>query len=191
MRFREAVMKRLDAQQFAPVITYAKRFEANAKRGKGLFLSGRPGIGKSYAVAALIRAAQEHHTKRGRYFDFEFVTAADLFDRVPLWVNGHDGKEGEVDKRRNQSWSKTYAMVPWLVVNDLGKEFKGGAMKDQVTYKLGRVLRERHERKLVVHVTTNLTVKDTREEYGDSISSLLSEMCLVYEITGKDRRRQQ
>jgi DNA replication protein DnaC len=189
-RFRNARMEQLDKKQFGPVFKYVKMISDHAMAGRGLLLSGPPGVGKSHAIAALTRATAEYWQEQQRFFDYEFITAADLFDRYPLWVNG-DAGEDALDKRRNQLWRKTATAVPWLVINDLSKEYRGGQVKEQVTYKLGRILRERHEQKLVTHVTTNAAPKEIRIEYGESIASLLSEMCQVFIVNGPDRRKEK
>lgn len=190
IRFRNARMEQLDKKQFGPVFKYVKNISVHAAAGRGILLSGPPGVGKSHAMAALTHAAATHCRAEQRFFDYEFITAADLFDRYPLWVNG-DAGEDAVDKRRNQLWRKTASTVPWLIINDLSKEYRGGQVKEQVTYKLGRILRERHEQKLVTHVTTNAAPKDIRNEYGESIASLLSEMCHVFVVNGPDRRKEK
>jgi DNA replication protein DnaC len=162
--------------------------------GTGLMLSGPPGVGKTYAVIALTKAYDAMNEVEGRKCDYEFVTAPELFDR---YANVVETGDRGYDEWRNQSYTKTYEQVPWLVINDLGKEYKGGALHEQVAYKLGRLLRARSERRKVTHLTTNLllggrgsTSDNTLENsYGPSILSLLREMVKAYEIVGNDRRK--
>ena len=144
---------------------------------RGLLLMGPPGVGKTWAMAALTRFYVEAFNR-----DHEFVTAPDLIDRLTDFEDSHDAY-------RDKPWRAVYASVPWLVINDLGKEYRGGKLQEQAAYRLGRVLRARSEKKLLTHVTTNLTGDKLREEYGESIVSLLSEMVTVYSCGGKDQRK--
>jgi hypothetical protein len=93
------------------------------------------------------------------------------------------------------SFTDVYNHVPWLVLNDLGKEYRGGKLEEQVPYKLGRLLRTRSEAERVTHITTNLSLSGNgdgtiRGVYGESIASLLAEMTKAFEVTGPDRRRE-
>lgn len=188
-RFSDATMAGLDPA-FAPVRNYLANMDEQAEAGQGLLLSGPAGVGKSWAMAALTRAAVLRTIKKPRRFDYEFVTAPDMFDRLPAVGGGQPGDF--FDERRHQSWWQTCSRVPWLVINDLGKEYRGGSLQEQVTYKLGRILRARSERLLVTHVTTNLTLRgeaSLKDVYGESVVSLLAEMTRPFAINGADRRR--
>jgi DNA replication protein DnaC len=176
-RFHDAAMNNLDPQRFACVIEFAKNLAGRVKEGKGLLLSGPPGIGKTWAVAALTKRYAYSHGRP----DYEFQTAPFLFDAL-------DEFDKNVDEYREQTWKETYSKVPWLVVNDLGKEYRAGKLGEQVTFKLGKLLRVRSERKLVTHITTNFDGKRLKEEYGDSIVSLLSEMTTTHVVLGPDLR---
>ena len=83
----------------------------------------------------------------------------------------------------------TFSTVGLLVINDLGKEYRGGKFDEQIPYKLGRILRARAENDLPTFISTNLSGPDIRTIYGASITSVLSETCKTFEVTGKDRRK--
>ena len=187
-RFIDASIDSLDSVQYAPVISCAKKLTKRQKINKGILLSGPPGVGKTWAIVALIKHAAEVHAKNGMYFDYEFITAPIMFDVLPAAA----GVGGEDDPRRGQPWITSLSLVPWLVINDLGKEYRGGLLHDQVVYKLGRILRERCERGLITHITTNLVLKGEGSisgVYGESITSLMSEMMKSYVVNGADRRK--
>lgn len=177
-RFMTATLNSLNPAQFSKLLGYAKRLNHHIVRGDGLVLLGKPGVGKTWAIVALTR----HYFESRPGSDYEFVTAPDMFDNL--------GDFGEkVDEYRDQLWSKSYAKIPWLVINDLGKEYKGGKLASQIPTQLGRVLRARSESKLVTHVTTNLTSADIEAAYGSTVASLLAEMTDGIIVTGKDRRK--
>ena len=187
LRFRKADMGTVE---LAPVLTYHRRLHYNVRRGRGLLLSGPNGVGKTWALAALTKAAINFYADKGRLFDAEFISAASMFDKIAV-IN--DYKE-PFDERRQRSWLITLINVNWLVINDLGKEYRGGQLHDQVVYKLGLVLRERSERMLTTHITTNLALSGDSsigQIYGESIFSLLGEMVRPYVVNGVDRRRKK
>ncbi len=173
-------MESLTSVQMASVTSYWERIEDAIKKGEGLLLSGPPGVGKTWAMAALTRQYAQK-TADVRVPSYEFVTAPDMFDNL--------GDFGEkIDHYRGQLWTSTYARVRWLVINDLGKEHRGGKLSEVMAHRLGRVLRIRSERMLVTHVTTNLSGADMKEIYGASVMSLMAEMMTLCVIKGRDRR---
>lgn len=179
-RFREATIDTLTPPFDGIVSDFVLRWKAGERR-KGLLLCGPPGVGKTWAISALVRRILTMPI--GLRVDFEFVTAPDLFQNL------QGGTFAEVrDRYRDCTWEKTYSDVPLLVINDLGKEYRGGRMGEQVAYFLGRVMRHRSERNLPTFVTTNLSGVAITETYGDSISSLMSEMMVPHVVRGPDRR---
>jgi len=179
-RFKTASMATLDKEQFGMVIEYSSHASGYTRKGRGLLLSGPPGVGKTWAIAALMHAAGYKNT---------FVTAPDLFDSYKSFG------EQAYSSYHGQPWDEVFERTPWLVLNDLGKEYRAGNMGEQVVYKLGRLLRARSERGLVTHITTNilLTKNDADDEtldfvYGSSIMSLLRETMVAYTVDGPDRR---
>lgn len=169
------------------VLDYAKSLQVNVSSGVGLLISGPPGVGKSYAMAALTRYYMER-LRPGRLPSVVYHTIYEVNDRYAPVVGN-----SPFDDERGQSWTKTYETCKWLVLNDLGKEYRGGKYAEQMAYKVGRLLRARSERALVTHVTTNLplassTVSTFSTTYGDSIWSLTAEMMQRYEVDGPDRR---
>lgn len=181
-RFARADLRSVDHDIFDCVHAYANDLAAELKKGRGLFLSGPPGVGKTYAMAALTRA----YLKRAANPDHVFETAYTLFERY--------GTHGAVDpSREGRSWSSIYEETPWLVINDLGKEFHGGAKGEVAIYRVGRLLRTRSEACRVTHVTTNLTLEGSDGNsflgvYGESTFSLIREMFSLWLVDGPDRR---
>lgn len=187
---RHAIAKRWSSARMSmididPVKEYAKAVLDNVEEGLGLILAGPPGVGKSFALAALT-----HHFMRkaagapDRFprLDYVYITAPEFFDLIPVVGDS-------IDEFRGQSYLKTFGHVPLLVVNDLGKEYRGGKLDEQVPMKLGRILRTRSEEKLPTFISTNLAPEAIRANYGNAITSLLQENCTTYIVGGQDRRK--
>jgi len=187
-RVGTARIKQLDDDQFDMVLDYAKNLHARRGKGTGLLLSGPPGIGKSWALAALTRYAVVRSEKEGYRLDYEYISAPEVFENF-----GVVGGGAEQDEWRGQSWRRTFDTVPWLVIDDLGKEYRGGKLAEQVPYLLGRIVRKRTMNMLVTHISTNLPIATETDDsvssiYGESIISLLKDATEMFEIQGDDRR---
>jgi DNA replication protein DnaC len=80
--------------------------------------------------------------------------------------------------------------VEFLILDDLGKEYKGvrGQLNPMMTLKLDSLLRERINRNLVTIGTTNYPLNAIKEQYGESVMSVLSGSCKLFEIKGVDYR---
>lgn len=183
-RFAAATLRTVDAKQFKGIFTFLNTVPA---KREGIVLAGPPGVGKTWAMAALLHELRE----RKELGDYEFITAPDLFERFDVAGETERG----YDSYRGQKYERTLLTVPLLIINDLGKEYRGGKLSEQVPFKLGRVLRARSESKLLTCITTNLPlrqregVQSLEDVYGSSITSLLVEMTKMYEVQGPDRRR--
>lgn len=185
-RFKDATMAVLDVKQYKMVFDYRKKLGVNLSNGRGMILSGPPGVGKTWAMAALTKEAIEQNV------DYVFITAPEFFDAYASYDS-----EKRWDAYRNQSIDTTFERVKWLVLNDLGKEYRGGKLGEQIPYKLGRLLRARAERMKSTFITTNMSLMsgidsagDSFESvYGGSILSLLAETTSAFVVQGSDRRR--
>lgn len=188
-RFQHAHMKELDAEVFGDsVIAYGRKLAKNVEAGRGLCLSGPPGVGKTYAAAALTNRLIDRTVGGAPLIVFE--TAYTLVERYAPIVPHAD----TFNTTRDEPWTKTYESAAWLVINDLGKNYRAGKLQEQLVYKVGRLLRTRAEAMLVTHITTNVPlakragVANFSEVFGDSVWSLMAETMYAYEVEGPDRR---
>lgn len=175
----------VDEEQYGFFMQYMRNLAKHIESGKGVLISGPPGIGKSYVAAAGTRLFQQ---RAKNVLAAHFETAPSILDkyRPPAGHSPHD-------PLRNQPWDSTYENVRWLVMNDLGKEYRGGKLAEQAAARLGRLIRHRAENRLITHYTTNapLTergVDSLRTIYGEAIFSLLHETTFGFEVWGPDRR---
>jgi DNA replication protein DnaC len=189
-RFQHATLAQLNKKYFAEVLSYSRDYKKHLQRGEGLLLSGPPGIGKTFAVTALQRYIKE---KEGGLFDYYIVTAPKLFEMYVDYRTAND-----VDAHRGKSWNRIFEEVPGMVINDLGKEERLKEWQQEAAaYRLGRLLRARHEEQRPIFITTNFPVVRPRdgsgitfqEAYGESIWSLVQDMtCARVQIVAPDLR---
>lgn len=187
-RFAGAEINHIANPELASCVRdYASNLRNNLKKGIGLLLSGPPGIGKTWAIVALTNyLVKRSVTPPWVVFD----TSYRLLDRYAPVVRTQD----TFDHGRGCTWDHSYESCQWLVINDLGKTYQGGKLREQDVYKVGRLLRTRSEKMLVTHITTNLPLRiydgyeSMRDRYGDSVWSLVRESMECWELDGPDMR---
>lgn len=123
--------------------------------GRGLFLAGPAGTGKT-TLAALI--AVEHYWRGGKAYLPFFTTMADLVDNHKAGMSKERTEEvadanAYVDKAQD---------TPLLVLDDVGKEHRGASgWADSV---LRVLLRHRYDRSRPTIITTNIPRRDWAED---------------------------
>lgn len=136
-----------------------------------LVLSGTPGLGKTHlAVAGMLYMMNRYDNGRPR-----FLSAPELFVELRDRIQEKVTEKSIIDRFIN---------VPLLVIDDLGVETKT-SRSIETFYSIldGRVRRCRQ-----TIITTEFTIDEIGEVYGDRISSRLCEMGEYIELQGKDYR---
>lgn len=130
---------------------------------KGLFIYGNTGVGKTYAMHALTR-----------------INGGDVENFVSLLSEFKDYfNKGDYFGNLKMLTSKDR-----LFIDDIGAE----KMSDFVQEFLYLIINRRYENMKRTVLSTNLTLDDFRERYGDRLLSRIAEMCLLVELKGEDRR---
>jgi DNA replication protein DnaC len=192
-RFQHARLDQLEKKYFAEILHYAANYKKYLLRGEGMLLSGPPGIGKTHSIVALVKHIKE---QEGGRFDYYVVTAPKLVETYATRFSTED-----TDTFRGKTMGQTYEDVTGLVLNDLGKEPRIKEwQEEEASYKLGRLLRARHEEQLPIFITTNFALTRKRggagttfqTAYGASIWSLIQEMtCCRLQIQAPSRREEK
>lgn len=138
-------------------------FKQAAAENKGMLIFGGTGSGKTYVLHALAN---------------EKRLAVDNF--VELLTQFRD----YIQKGIYNQELKEYSNQEYLLIDDIGAE----KTTDFVLEFLYLLTNSRYENMKRTVLTTNLSIKDFRERYGDRILSRISEMCLLFELEGEDRR---
>lgn len=146
------------------------------RKGWGLYLWGANSTGKSYAMAVCAKAAYV-----AGYSVF-IITADMLKDAVIKRTMWDEDEELTIIERCNT--------VDVLVIEDLGKEYKGSGSGFSETA-LENLLRIRSQNQLVTMATSNLSTKQFKDVYGLSAAELAKAMMKEIEAIGLNFRNDE
>lgn len=156
-------------------LTNDPRFEANGlSLKKGLMLQGGVGVGKTMLMELLQQNQKQ---------SFRMISTMDIVSEYTL--QGHDEK-----RSGNNVIAKYYANLPVPIGNpyghrhigfcfdDLGLEERRAMNYGTAKNCMEEILWKRYEARLFTstHITTNLSIEEIREAYGERIFDRLKEM---------------
>ncbi|MCK5022779.1 MAG: ATP-binding protein [Candidatus Aenigmarchaeota archaeon] len=130
---------------------------------KGIFIFGDTGTGKTYTMHALA-----NHKKV--YVDNWVILLSkfrDLMQKGEYFMSIHD-----------------FTNEDYVFIDDIGAE----KTSDFVVEFLYTIINKRYENMKRTVLSTNLTLEDFGERYGDRILSRIAEMCIFLELKGEDQR---
>lgn len=177
-RFASADMQDYDPDYFVDIVR-----NINLKEGRGLFLWGPVGSGKTHLAAAILGNWLEHN-------NFENVTMlADGFGKHFLFVQVPDLLDkirSSYDDRRSdgEDWLEEASEATLIVLDDIGAE----RVTDWVREKLFQLVNRRYNDMRATIVTSNLSPDQLAAHIGDRTVSRLVGMCKVIKLQGDDRR---
>lgn len=153
-----------------------RRVHGLARSGRGAYLWGEPGTGKTWAAACAVRLWVEDEGRLTGVPDVRLVTAKRLLDEI------RDGFGG--DDRSLESAER----VGLLALDDLGAE----RPTEWAIETLTRLLDTRTARCLPTVVTSNYRIGQLRDLWGGMagkrMASRLAGACEAIEVSGPDRR---
>ena len=151
---------------------YCKNFLKNRKEGKGLFLTGTVGTGKTHLLAAIIDyIARLYKRKIGRVMYF---TSTGLLNEIR---NSYNNNESEEFTRKVKNCSL-------LLIDDFGAE----KTTDWVLETYFEIIDYRYANLLPTIIATNLTDKEIKEKLSERIMSRIYEVNKGIKLVGKDYR---
>ncbi|WP_289088324.1 ATP-binding protein [uncultured Veillonella sp.] len=153
-------------------LCYAKELLAQGTAGKGLFLTGTTGTGKTHLAVATLQAwIEKGHSGA-------FCTVPLLVDQLRECMDGNDGKSVYMDR---------LARVDLLVLDDFGAEYS----TDWVRSQMWLIINARYAEHKPFIITSNLRLEDIEAGggvQGQRICSRIAGHCHVLELGGADRR---
>jgi DNA replication protein DnaC len=158
--------------QIAQVRRYVRSIERNLDSGRGLWIQGDVGTGKTTLAMLVSKAALD----AGR--SVAIYSLPRLLNLLRESLDSEDGKLGFIDR---------LGAVDLLHVDDLGAEHQ----TDWVLEQLYSIVNARYESERAIVATTNLMPDELDERLGARTVSRLVEICGdPIPLDGRDRRRE-
>jgi DNA replication protein DnaC len=179
-RFRGVGFDRQPIADMDPALTreirvFVRDIDANLDKGRGLWLFGDVGTGKTSLAMLVSKAALD----AGR--------SVAIYSLPRLLSDIKETYEDSSERSYMQLFERLVG-VDLLHVDDLGAEKR----TDWVLEQLYSIINERWQEQRSIVVTTNLVdVDELRAQIGPRTVSRLHEMCDLIPIMGRDRRMQQ
>ena len=164
---------RVAPEQIRAIRRYTQTIDANLDAGRGLWLVGDVGTGKTTLAMLVSKAALQ----AGR--SVAIYSLPRLLNLIRETIDSEVGKLDFLDR---------LAMVDLLHIDDLGAESK----TDWVLEQLYSIVNARYEAQRAILATTNLTPEKLSEQIGPRTVSRLEEICgdpLAF--FGEDKRRRE
>lgn len=163
----------IDTGVVTAVREWTGMLDANLEQGRGLWLMGDTGTGKT-TLAMLV---SKEILKRGR--TVAIYSLPKLLARIRSTYGADQGEEDYT------GFFERLCEVDMLHLEDLGTEYR----TEWVLEQLYALVNERYERERSIMVTTNSTMEELEEQLGDRVVSRLVEICGdPLPLYGDDRR---
>ena len=182
-----------------------KRIGGINDTGVGLLFDGKPGLGKTtHAVTTLmelVRRLPDDEAEVRSIFGYQgdtlgsqarpvyYLQYVDFLSRKKALFEAEPEVRKELQRemdgfhgRAKEDWLN----VRVLVLDDLGKEYKGAGYNDA---SFDEILRSRYDKALPTIITTNVPRENWAAHYGEAMGSFAFEAFKRIEITGKDLRK--
>src|SRR3990167_5235404 len=151
-------------------------FEGLRATGKGIYIHGAVGTGKTHICWAL----KKHYDRPEAFRYLWFWNVVDLMHEIRSDFDKHIS-----DKRRpEEELTDPEDRHKILILDDIGAE----KANEFVAETLYRIINFRYNHVLPTIFTSNLPVGELADKIGERSASRIVEMCDIIELTGGDRR---
>ena len=176
-RFRDVSFELAENDGIAPdvldaVREFADQVEDRLDSGRGLWLMGDVGTGKTTLAMLVSKAAAE----AGR--TVAIYSLPRLLARIRRTYDGEPGEDSYLE------FFDRLTSVDLLHIDDLGAEKRS----DWVLEQLYAIVDERYQSQRSMVVTSNLDHDQLKEQIGSRVVSRLAEICRELPLWGEDRR---
>ena len=171
--------KELSIKAYNECLAYVRNLEENLKQGKGLFITGNVGAGKTHLIAAMIDWIARMTKRRKKRVLIIFKTSVDLLAEIKY---SFDRKYKDIET--TEELMNSLENCSLLIIDDLGSE-KTTDWANELFYK---IIDYRYSNLKPIIITTNLTDQELKEKISERLVSRIHEMCKGLKLTGKDYR---
>lgn len=152
---------------------YANHFGSYAY--KNLFLSGNPGLGKTFLSACIARVVSE------KGYSVVYDTASNIFSRFETKKFAKDGEEA----RQAEADTRRYLRCDLLILDDLGSEFTTPFVQASLYELINSRLVEGKQ----TVISSNLNLPSIRQRYSPQVASRLEGEYQFLLFFGQDIRQ--
>lgn len=149
--------------------------------GKGYYLWGTVGTGKTYLICALVRSFLLKMQEKGR---LEETRRLPKITSVPAILSAIKDSFDEKSNETEKGIIMRYSSYPCLILDDLGVE----KPSEWVMQTLYSIIDNRYKDDMQTVFTSNLGLDRIQDRIGERIPSRIAEMCEIVQIKGADRR---
>lgn len=160
-------------EQMQAVYNAALKFAENmGKESQNMIFYGNTGLGKTFLCTAIAKEA----VKKG--FTVMYVTSPQLFKTI------EDERFGREEYEEEGGYMRDIMEADLMIIDDLGTEFATSFTSSE----LFNIINSRILEKKPVIISTNLSLNDIKEKYGERISSRIIGGYGIYKFEGEDIR---
>lgn len=155
---------------------YVLNFDNNFKSCKGMYIFGNQGVGKTTLATLIAKyvAFKKNPNKINRRYQAAFST----FDNLIIW------NKNTYNVDMQEKLKKFISNADLAVIDDIGSEI----VTPETTALLNRIIRKRQNNNLPTIITSNLTLSEIQQKYGDGIKDFISQSFNQTPVTGENIR---
>ncbi len=152
-----------------------KAFEKMTSGGKGIYLHGGVGTGKTHICWAI----KKHYDQPERYRYLILRNVVDIMKEIRDDFDRHVSEKHYIESDLTDHKEQRI-----LILDDIGAE----KATEFVSETLYRIINHRYIHMLPTIFTSNYNIQELAERIGERSASRIVEMCEIIQLTGGDRR---
>lgn len=166
---------------FPPIEDYINNFDVNYKKGKGIFLTGPYGRGKTTTECVIAKSVSEKtNPKTHKLYSVAFDLWINLVRK--MWNDDY-----EIKKQAEQ-----IMQADVLILDNIGSEIKNNnEVRDSYKERLETLLRERNNALMPTILSSNLNIDEIGEIYSQNIKDFIQQNAEVIYVSGDNYRQTQ
>lgn len=185
------IYKNVDIGSINPIISlHCRNISESKKWKKGVYLYGKPGVGKTYALYAMRKffsTIDFGSPETGIVnLDTMVVKSMDIVNAIRnTFVSPQDPESREYrEYQDNIEFLNELKKVHILFIDDVGVE----KMSEAVLSRYHEIIDTRCDNRMPLSFTSNLDLNELRKTWGARMISRITSCCESLELTGVDRR---
>lgn len=173
----KVVLTKEEKDNLSKIFNWLIGYRINVSLNKGLLFTGDYGTGKSVLMKAIVKFIDEYYSDR----------IVENGIPAPYYVLSHDIATAYLEQ--NLSVLNRMKTTSVLAIDDLGYETKKVMSFGSEQHPFEEILMYRYDRKRTTLITTNLSLNQISEMYGQHIKDRIKQMVYIIEFKGQSKRK--